>query len=410
VSSARAIAAVTATLRNLLVTGLAADPDLADVTVTMQPLDRARTNGNTANQVNVFLYHIVPNPTWRNMDVPGRARSGESGFPPLGLNLYYLLTAFGRDNDTQRPFSHHLMGRAMSILNDHPLLGAEEIKTALVNNDLWTQIERVRCTLQPYSVDEIGKLWTGFQTQFRLSVAYEAAVVLIESTRAARVPFPVLMRGPGDSGIEAQGSLQPTVPLLDQLSAPGRQVTVKLGDLVTFSGANLGGGSVKVQLSHLLKRVVPMLVTAEPESTDQQLIVRIPNKPAELPAGLYTIAVVTIREGEPVPIPTDLRLPLAPQITSAMPMRTRRTRGIATVKLTVTPEVVPGQTVSLLLGEREVPADPIDTQTSQLIFTVREIAAGAYALRLRIDGVDSQFIDRTRTPPAFDTTLQVTIT
>lgn len=343
------------------------------------------------------------------MDAPGRARSGESGFPALGLNLYYLLTAFGRDNDTQRPFSHQLMGRAMSVLNDHPLLGAEEIKAAL-NNDLWTQVERVRCTLQPYSVDEIGKLWTGFQTQYRLSVAYEAAVVLIDSTRAAKTPFPVLTRGPDDSGIPAQGSLQTSFPRLDELSAPGGQVTVKLGDRVTLSGANLGGGSGKIRLSHLLKRVVPMVIAAETESTDEQLIVRIPNKPADVAAGLYRIEVVTIREGQPVPIPTDLHLPLAPQITSAMPMRTRRTRGIATLKLTVAPEVRPGQLVSLLLDEREVPADPIDTQTSQLTFTVKEIAPGAYFLRLRVDGVDSQFIDRTRTPATFDQTLQVTIT
>lgn len=78
-SSSRAIAAVTATLRNLLVTGLVEDPDLADVTVTMQPLDRARTNGNTANQLNVFLYHIVPNPAWRTWTRPvvrARARAG----------------------------------------------------------------------------------------------------------------------------------------------------------------------------------------------------------------------------------------------------------------------------------------------------------------------------------------------
>ena len=51
-------------------------------------------------------------------------RDGEPAQPPLALNLFYLLTAYGRDNDAQRPFSHMLLGRAMSILHDHPVLGA----------------------------------------------------------------------------------------------------------------------------------------------------------------------------------------------------------------------------------------------------------------------------------------------
>ena len=84
--------------------------------------------------------------------MPGGARSGETGFPALGLNLYYLVTAFGRDNDIQRPFSHQLMGRAMSVLNDHPVLSTDEIKASLPDNDLWAQLERVRITLQPFAI------------------------------------------------------------------------------------------------------------------------------------------------------------------------------------------------------------------------------------------------------------------
>jgi len=66
--------------------------------------------------MNVFLYHVLPSGAWRNTNIPGRIRQGETGTFPLGLNLYYLLTAFGRENDNTRPFSHQEMGRAMSIL------------------------------------------------------------------------------------------------------------------------------------------------------------------------------------------------------------------------------------------------------------------------------------------------------
>ena len=227
-SNSAAIAAVTATLRNLLTEGVTTDPDLVDATVTMQPLDRARMNGNSANQINIFLYHVLPSSTWRNMTFPGSARPGESAAPVLGLNLYYLITAFGRDNDAQRPFSHQLIGRAMSTLHDHPLLGADEIKAALPKNDLWTQVERVRFSLQPFSMEEIAKLWTGFQTQYRLSVAYEAAVVLIESTRPVAAPLPVLTRGRSDSGVVAQSNLQLPFPIIDSITAPNQQSAATL--------------------------------------------------------------------------------------------------------------------------------------------------------------------------------------
>src|SRR5689334_17339365 len=97
-SNSLAIAAVTATLRNLLTSGIVGDPDLADTTVTAQSLDKARGTNN-ANQVNVFLYQIMVNPALRNMEPLQVVKRGESGQPAMPLNLHYLITAYGRDND-----------------------------------------------------------------------------------------------------------------------------------------------------------------------------------------------------------------------------------------------------------------------------------------------------------------------
>jgi hypothetical protein len=47
---------------------------------------------------------------------------------------------------------------------------------------LHEQVERVRITLQPLTLEEVAKLWNVFQTPYRISVAYEVSVVLIEST------------------------------------------------------------------------------------------------------------------------------------------------------------------------------------------------------------------------------------
>jgi hypothetical protein len=210
-SDSLAISAITTTLRNLLDLGLNAD--VSGTTITTRPLDRAR-EGVNGNQVNLFLYHALPNPAWRNMDIPWKLKPGETGHPPLPLILNYLVTAFyGEDEDSVDTTtdvnrilgSHRLLGRAMSVFHDHPLLDATAIQNTLPPDDQlnhpYDQVERVRINPQPLSLDEMSKLWSGFQTEYRLSAAYEVSVVLIESTRASKTPLPVLRRGDQDQGV-----------------------------------------------------------------------------------------------------------------------------------------------------------------------------------------------------------------
>jgi hypothetical protein len=407
-SNSAAIAAVTATLRNLLTAGVTADLDLQDATVTMQPLDRARVNGNTANQLNIFLYHVLPSGTWRNTPYPGSVRPGEGALPVLGLNLYYLITAFGRDNDTQRPFSHQLIGRAMSTLHDHPLLGTDEIKAALPNNDLWTQVERVRFTLQPFSVEEIAKLWTGFQTQYRLSVAYEAAVVLIESARAISAPLPVLTRGPADRGVTSQANTLSPFPTIDSIAAPKQQEAALLGDAITLKGRNLSGDQVTIQFTNP-RLAAPIAVPAAQPSDDSSVSVTIPNDPANWPAGFYTVGAIVKSATEGDRASNEVPLAVAPRITSQLPIQAQIAQGTATIELTCTPEVRPEQRVALLLGSREVLADPRDTQTDALTFSISNAVVGDFWIRLRVDGVDSQLVDRSTTPPTFIKTQKASV-
>jgi hypothetical protein len=190
-SNELAIAAVTASLKHLL-QAITADGDLNDTSVTILPLDKARGN-NIANQLNLFLYQIQRNPAWVNSDMPRQVRAGESGFPPLPLNLWYLLTAFGRNDDSDnsaQPFGHHVLGKAMSILHDHPVLSAADIiaatQTILPTSDLDRQIERIRITLQPLSVEEIYRLWTGFATPYRLYTYRKQTV----DQNASASPYP----------------------------------------------------------------------------------------------------------------------------------------------------------------------------------------------------------------------------
>jgi hypothetical protein len=410
-SNALAIAAVTATLRSILETGVRADPDLNDTTVTTQPLDKARDSNNTANQLNLFLYQALPNAAWRNMDVPRQVMPGETGISPLALKLYYLMTAYGRDNDTTQPFSHQVLGKAMSVLHDHALLGPDEIRAAtaasLPRNDLDRQVERVRITSQPLSLEDTSKLWTGLQTQYRLSVAYEATVVLIDSTQPTRTPPPVLTRGPQDRGVGSQTDLIPPFPALDQVLPPNRQPSARLGDTLSLTGHHLEGTNIAVVFNHPLW-TAPAELLPEPGGTDTTLAVAPPNQPAVWPAGFYTLAVRVQRPGESYRRTTnELIFSLAPTMTIAPQAAAA---GDITFTVTCSPQVRPEQRAALLLGDREILAPPPATPTNTLTFVAVNLAAGDYFVRLRIDGVDSLLVDRSVTPPVFDQTQKVTVT
>src|SRR4051812_26581922 len=103
-SSALAIAGVTAVLRDLLNDGLV-NGDVTgalgtSVLVTGLPPDRVGEagNGQIPTQLNLFLHQVTHNAAWRNATLPDRDRDGNRrSNPPLALNLHYLVTAYGAE-------------------------------------------------------------------------------------------------------------------------------------------------------------------------------------------------------------------------------------------------------------------------------------------------------------------------
>ena len=117
----------------------------------------------------------------------------------------------------------------MSVLHDHPILGPDEFTDLVTGTDLQNQVERVRVTAQVLTVDDMYKLWTAFQTQYRISAAYEVSVVLIDSTQPNRTPLPVLTRGANDSGPVAQAAIEPPFPTLEAVILPDKQLAALTG-------------------------------------------------------------------------------------------------------------------------------------------------------------------------------------
>lgn len=413
-SNDQAIAAVTLTIRSLLDREfnaplmLPTDPDLTGTRVTVRPPDRAR-DGITGNQINLFLYQTHINAALRNTDMPLQTRPGERGFPPLPLDLLYLITAYGRDSQDPDVFAHRLLGRTMSVLHDTPLLTPGQIREAtaveLPQSDLHEQIEHVRITSQPISLEDLSRLWATFQTQYRVSIVYYMAVVLIESNRRTRAGLPVLRRGEQDRGAEVYGDIVPPYPTLERLDSTLRRPGFQLGDTMILIGHHLDGRNPTVVFtSPRLEAVNDVLPLAGSTSTEMR--VRLPKPPGEIPepdddpaaaerwpAGFHTVALRVERQnaGEStarVRLSNALPLVIVPQI-SLPEDALRRDGDHLFLRVRCVPQVWPGQRVALLIGDREVPAGRVAAKIDSFEFEITGIALGTYVVRLRVDGVDS---------------------
>ncbi len=198
-SSALAIASVTAILKNLLGNALiqqSAATSIGDVIITALPPDRISTGAEERTQLNLHLYRLTPNSSWRRIG-DSTAQKGQHDTLPLALDLHYLLTAYG-ERDFQ---AEVLMGHAIQCLYETPILTREAIRSALASaspgngsntalaalpaSALSEQLEQIKISPEFLSMEEMSKLWSSLQTRARLSVTYQVSVILIENRRAS---------------------------------------------------------------------------------------------------------------------------------------------------------------------------------------------------------------------------------
>lgn len=415
-SNPLAIASVTAVLVRLLENTLTANAvnDAMSAQVKVTALAPDLIDGEQAVQLNLFLYHVEPNGGWRNVGQPTRdARGARVSNPPLALDLYYLLTAYGKESYE----ADILLGYAMQLLHDWPVLTREAIRASLPppvgdeplalqailgDTNLAEQVELIKVTQHSMNSEERSNLWAAVRANYRPSAVYHASVVLIESEYPGRTPLPVLTRGPADAGVIVVPSLVPPFPTLTSIEPPDLQVSARLGEVLTVSGFNLEGDSETVIVENP-RLPAAFELTPQAGGTETQLAVRLQTAtPADDPqnwvAGVYTLAVA-VTEGGERRVTSELPFTLAPRITGVA--FARDGGGVVTLTVVCVPDVRPEQRASLVVGSREIQAEARTTQTDTLTFIDATLAPGTYRLRLRVDGAESPLIDRTRKPPAF---------
>lgn len=402
-SNALAVAATTATLTNLL---LPVTPN-----VTALPPDKAHDEG-VEDQLNVFLYSIGLAASWRNSDPLGLP-PGETGPAVLPLVLRYLVTAYAA-NEVR---AHMLLGGAMRVMHDHPLLGSEEILdatgNALAGSDLHLQPERVRLTPVQIPLHDMAELWSGFATSYRISQAYEACVVLIDSTQDRSAPLPVLRQGPGD---DAPLAVPGPAAVLEMVLPAGGASVATLGGRLRLVGTGMEAVTgVRLRTRRL---ATPFVLAPATERAGNELNVDLPDPATALDSwvtGVYDVALLTQRPGLPVIVSPTRPFGLGPVVTVAP---STAPAGDVTLTVTCRPRVREGQDVQVVFGSgAPLPATTVSTPASTtepttVEVTVADVPAGTYVVRLRVDGVDSDPVRYTGSPtrPEFDPAAQVVVT
>lgn len=172
-----AIADVGDTLRNLLIKGLQ-NIDSNDI-VLGSP---GEINDGDSARISLFLYQILENVHMKNQEMQ-RINSSKDKYPPLTLDLFYMLTSHPsaqNNNRTDRTLDEHrILGRAMQIFNEKSILTGSDLSGNL------DKTKELHLTFNSLSLDDLTKIWNNFQGRpFRPSVSYLVSPVEIDSSRS----------------------------------------------------------------------------------------------------------------------------------------------------------------------------------------------------------------------------------
>jgi len=174
------ISEVSKLLRQTLWDGFDGDVDLTsgsnapvpniDAIVLRNPADAATDAGH---RLSIWLYQVQQNEYLRNQPqerVPGD--DTRQRFPPLSINLFYLLTPFTGSDDSDQM----VLGRSMQIFHDNAILLLESAEEP-------GKGEELRIMMSHRDLRELAEVWEALQQPYRLSVCYEVRVPQIDSLR-----------------------------------------------------------------------------------------------------------------------------------------------------------------------------------------------------------------------------------
>ena len=130
-----------------------------------------QTAQDSANRLSLWLYQITENEFVKNQPMLRGNGSDTSQFPPLALNLFYLVAPFGPSGEAD----HMILGKTMQVFYDNA--------TILLRDTVSDIAEELRIIFNRMTLEELTRIWDALKEPYRLSVCYQVRVTRIDSER-----------------------------------------------------------------------------------------------------------------------------------------------------------------------------------------------------------------------------------
>ena len=152
--------------------GAVSELSAADAVVFDSP---AELTPAASPKLSIFLYKVMREPNLRNLS-PAPISVTEMGYPPLVIDLMYIMTPFSTNLETE----FIIVEKLLQAFHDTAVLRDTQLQGNL-QADGNTELKIVPDEL---TLDEINKLWTAFPNKaYRLGVGYKVSPVRIPSSR-----------------------------------------------------------------------------------------------------------------------------------------------------------------------------------------------------------------------------------
>jgi Pvc16 N-terminal domain len=133
---------------------------------------------NLDQVVTIFLHRITINENFRSAT---QIRDEPNKKPVLFLDLHYLVTYWGTDPQAEQT----VLGWTMLQLQSAPILD----NSILTPSNIWDPTESVQLIPADLSLEDILRIWDALGPKYRLSVAYIARVVRIDTSITPEPPL-----------------------------------------------------------------------------------------------------------------------------------------------------------------------------------------------------------------------------
>lgn len=126
----------------------------------------------------LYLLNIEENGEARRTDMKA-AGQGLLQYPPLAVNLHYLLTAYSNADVQSRTLDEHrIMGKVLQIVHDHAA-----VKEPYLQGSLAETGEALRMSIESMDSDTLIGIWSFGDAPYRMSLVLKVGPIYVDSTR-----------------------------------------------------------------------------------------------------------------------------------------------------------------------------------------------------------------------------------